>query len=115
VRLALHRLIEWASTGSEMITLDVSGKPSDLAIPDDTPFVWTLRDVLSMTGTRFGCGTGLCGGCTIYIDGQPTRSCITPVSSAVGKRIITIEVIRPRQGFTTAYPGSPTACAIAML
>jgi len=91
-----------------MVTLNV---PSDLAIPCEMPFVWTLRDVLSMTGTGFGCGTGLCGGCTIYIDGQPTRSCITPVSSAVGKRIITIEVIRPRQG---AYPSSPMPCAIAM-
>jgi isoquinoline 1-oxidoreductase subunit alpha len=64
-----------------------------LAIPDDMPLLWTLRDVLSMTGTKFGCGMGLCGACTIQIDGQPTRSCITPVSAAVGKRITTIEAI----------------------
>ena len=66
-----------------MVTLNVNGKPSDLDIPDDMPLLWTLRDVLSMTGTKFGCGMGLCGACTIHIDGQPTRSCITPVSAAV--------------------------------
>jgi isoquinoline 1-oxidoreductase alpha subunit len=57
------------------------------------PLLWTLRDVLSMTGTKFGCGMGLCGACTIHIEGQPTRSCITPVSAAAGKRITTIEAI----------------------
>jgi len=76
-----------------MITLTVNGKPSTLDIPDEMPLLWTLRDVLSMTGTKFGCGMGLCGACTIHIDGQPTRSCITPVSAAVGKRITTIEAI----------------------
>jgi isoquinoline 1-oxidoreductase alpha subunit len=76
-----------------MITLNVNGKPRNLDIPDDMPLLWTLRDVLSMTGTKFGCGMGLCGACTIQIDGQPTRSCITPASAAVGKRITTIEAI----------------------
>jgi isoquinoline 1-oxidoreductase alpha subunit len=76
-----------------MITLNVNGKPRDLDIADDIPLLWTLRDVLSMTGTKFGCGMGLCGACTIHIDGQPTRSCITPASAAVGKRITTIEAI----------------------
>jgi isoquinoline 1-oxidoreductase alpha subunit len=76
-----------------MITLNVNGKPRDLDIPDDMPLLWTLRDVLSMTGTKFGCGMGLCGACTIHIDGQPTRSCITPVSAAAGKPITTIEAI----------------------
>src|SRR5215510_9281456 len=57
------------------------------------PLLWTLPDVLAMTGTKFGCGQGLCGACTIHLDGQPTRSCITPVSAAVGKRITTIEAI----------------------
>jgi isoquinoline 1-oxidoreductase alpha subunit len=76
-----------------MVTLNVNGKPRDLDIPDDMPLLWTLRDVLSMTGTKFGCGMGLCGACTIHVDGQPTRSCVTPVSSAVGKRIVTIEAI----------------------
>jgi isoquinoline 1-oxidoreductase alpha subunit len=76
-----------------MITLNVNGKPRKLDIPDDMPLLWTLRDVLSMTGTKFGCGMGLCGACTIQIDGQPTRSCITPASAAAGKRITTIEAI----------------------
>src|SRR6516162_6566066 len=76
-----------------MITLTVNGTSSNLDIPDDMPLLWTLRDVLAMTGTKFGCGMGLCGACTIHIDGQPTRSCITPASAAVGKQITTIEAI----------------------
>jgi len=76
-----------------MVKLRVNGKPRDLDIPDDTPLLWTLRDVLGMTGTKFGCGAALCGACTIHIDGQPVRSCVTPVSAAAGKRITTIEGI----------------------
>ena len=76
-----------------MVTLNVNGKARNLDVPDDMPLLWTLRDVLSMTGTKFGCGMGLCGACTIHIEGQPTRSCITPVSAAAGKRITTIEAI----------------------
>src|SRR5262245_29486116 len=76
-----------------MITLNVNGKRRDLDLPDDVPLLWTIRDVLGMTGTKFGCGQGLCGACTIHIDGQPTRSCITPVSAVAGKRITTIEAI----------------------
>ena len=76
-----------------VITLNVNGKPREVDVPDDMPLLWTLRDVLSMTGTKFGCGMALCGACTIHIDGQPTRSCITPVSLAVGKQITTIEAI----------------------
>jgi isoquinoline 1-oxidoreductase alpha subunit len=76
-----------------MIRLNVNGKLRNLEIPADMPLLWTLRDVLGMTGTKFGCGAALCGACTIHIDGQPTRSCITPVSAAVGKRITTVEAI----------------------
>ena len=76
-----------------MITLNVNRTPRKLDIPEDMPLLWTLRDVLSMTGTKFGCGMGLCGACTIQIDGQPTRSCITPASAASGKQITTIEAI----------------------
>ena len=76
-----------------MITLNVNGQMRNLDVPADMPLLWTLRDVLGMTGTKFGCGMGLCGACTIHIDGQPTRSCITPVSVASGKRIATIEAI----------------------
>jgi isoquinoline 1-oxidoreductase alpha subunit len=76
-----------------MVTLNVNGKDRDLDIPDDMPLLWALRDVLNLTGTKFGCGLGLCGACTIHIDKQPTRSCITPVSAAVDKQITTIEAI----------------------
>jgi isoquinoline 1-oxidoreductase alpha subunit len=76
-----------------MITLDINGKPRNVDVTEDTPLLWTLRDVLNMTGTKFGCGAGLCGACTIHIDGEPARSCITPASAAVGKRITTIEAI----------------------
>src|SRR3954469_16098542 len=78
---------------SAMVRLNVNGKSRDLDIPEDMPLLWTLRDVLNMTGTKFGCGAGLCGACTIQIDGQPARSCITPVSAAAGKQIITVEAI----------------------
>ena len=76
-----------------MTTLNINGKPREVDVPPDMPLLWTLRDVLNMTGTKFGCGMALCGACTIQIDGQPTRSCITPVSAAVGKKITTIEAI----------------------
>ena len=76
-----------------MVKLNINGKPSDVDVADDTPLLWTLRDVLNMTGTKFGCGAALYGACTIHIDGQPVRSCVTPVSAAVGKRITTIEAI----------------------
>ena len=76
-----------------MIAINVNGKIHNLDIPDDMPLLWTLRDVLNMTGTKFGCGMGLCGACTIQIDGQPTRSCLTPASAAIGKKITTIEAI----------------------
>jgi isoquinoline 1-oxidoreductase alpha subunit len=76
-----------------MVKLTVNGKPLNVDVAEHTPLLWTLRDVLNMTGTKFGCGAGLCGACTIHIDGQPVRSCITPVSLAVGKRITTIEGI----------------------
>jgi isoquinoline 1-oxidoreductase subunit alpha len=76
-----------------MIRLELNGKARDIDVPGDMPLLWTVRDVLGMTGTKFGCGVGLCGACTIHVDGRPTRSCITPVSAAVGKRITTIEGI----------------------
>ena len=74
-----------------MITLNINGKDQQLDATDDMPVLWALRDVLHMTGTKFGCGMALCGACTVHLDGQAVRSCITPVSAAVGKKITTIE------------------------
>ena len=74
-------------------TLQVNGRTQSVDVDGDTPTLWVLRDVLGMTGTKFGCGIGLCGACTIHVDGKPVRSCITPVSEATGKRITTIEAV----------------------
>ena len=74
-------------------TLNVNGKSITVDVPDDTRLLWTLRDVLGMTGTKFGCGMALCGACTFHLDGVPTRACITPISATVGKKITTIEAI----------------------
>ncbi|HEY6643885.1 (2Fe-2S)-binding protein [Povalibacter sp.] len=74
-----------------MLKLTVNGKAHDVEVADDTPLLWVLRDTLGMTGTKFGCGMALCGACTVHIDGVAMRTCITPVSSVVGKSITTIE------------------------
>jgi len=72
-------------------TLQINGTSRVTDAEPDMPLLWVLRDVLNMTGTKYGCGMGLCGACTVHLDGQAARSCQTPVSSAVGKRITTIE------------------------
>ena len=69
----------------------VNGEPVDFRAAPDTPLLWALRDHLNLTGTKFGCGMALCGACTVHVNGEPTRSCVTPVSSIEGKRVITIE------------------------
>jgi len=74
-----------------MLTLDVNGKQLTTDAAEDTPLLWVLRDSLKLTGTKFGCGMAQCGACTVHIDGQATRSCVLPVSAAVGKKIATIE------------------------
>jgi isoquinoline 1-oxidoreductase alpha subunit len=74
-----------------MITLQINGQRRDFDIADDMPLLWALRDAAHMTGTKFGCGLGLCGACTVHVDGVPTRSCVLPVSTLVGKKITTIE------------------------
>ena len=76
-----------------MITLNVNGESISVDAPDDTRLLWTLRDVLGMTGTKFGCGMALCGACTVHVDGVPIRSCITPVDSIGTSAITTIEAI----------------------
>ena len=74
-----------------MATLDINGKVVDVEAAPDTPLLWVLRDHLGMTGTKFGCGMALCGACTVYLDGTPTRSCITPLAALAGRKITTIE------------------------
>lgn len=77
-----------------MITLNINGKDQQLDVSDDMPILWALRDVLHLTGTKFGCGMAQCGACTVHLDGQPIRSCVTPIAAAVGKKIATIEEIQ---------------------
>ena len=74
-----------------MITLNINGKATRVDAEPDTPLLWVLRDTLQLTGTKYGCGMALCGACTVHLDGQPVRSCSTPVSAAAGKTIVTIE------------------------
>src|SRR5437773_3209119 len=74
-----------------MITLSINGKDHTVDVPPDMPILWALRDVVGLTGTKFGCGMALCGACTVHLDGQPIRSCVTPVSAAAGKKVTTIE------------------------
>jgi len=76
-----------------MIGLRINGKDVNVDATPDTPLLWVLRDSLGMTGTKFGCGIGQCGACTVHLDGAPTRSCQVPLSSVAGKEITTIEGI----------------------
>lgn len=73
------------------MTLDVNGKPLSVKAAPDTPLLWVLRDELKLTGTKYGCGVAQCGACTVLIDGQPTRSCVTPIEGLAAAKISTIE------------------------
>ena len=75
------------------ITIDVNGKKQTVQLDPDMPLLWVLRDTLGLTGTKFGCGMALCGACTVHLDGEPVRSCSTPVSAAAGRRVTTIEAV----------------------
>lgn len=74
-------------------TLNVNGKAHEVDVDPEMPLLWALRDELNMTGTKFGCGIAQCGACTVHIDGQATRSCVTPVEAAAGSEIVTIESV----------------------
>lgn len=76
-----------------MTQLRINGKVRTVDVPPDMPLLWVLRDVIGLTGTKFGCGAALCGACTVHLDGQPIRSCVTPVAAVGGKSITTIEAI----------------------
>jgi isoquinoline 1-oxidoreductase subunit alpha len=76
-----------------MLQLKLNGNDISVDAPGDMPLLWVLRDIVGMTGTKFGCGVAQCGACTVHVDGQPTRSCSIPISDAAGKAITTIEAI----------------------
>jgi len=69
----------------------VNGRPARVDVPANMPLLWVIRDVLNLRGTKYGCGMALCGACTVHIDGEPTRSCVTDVSSVAGRKVTTIE------------------------
>jgi isoquinoline 1-oxidoreductase alpha subunit len=77
------------------IQFTLNGKPQMVDVNPNMPLLWVLRDTLGMTGTKFGCGMALCGACTVHIDGEATRSCVTPISTVSGKKITTIEGLSP--------------------
>ena len=77
-------------------TLNVNGKQVTVDVEPEMPLLWVLRDELNLTGTKYGCGIAMCGACTVHVDGQPVRSCVTPVSAVANKRVITIEGLDPK-------------------
>lgn len=81
-------------------TLSVNGSARTVDVAPDTPLLWVLRDTLNMRGTKFGCGRGFCGACTVHLDGVATRSCLTPIASAAGRAVTTIEGL----GTSTLHP-----------
>jgi isoquinoline 1-oxidoreductase subunit alpha len=80
-----------------MLTLKINGKDTPTDAEPDMPLLWLLRGELKMTGTKFGCGMALCGACTVHVDGEPTRGCVTPISAVVGKAITTIEGLQGKE------------------
>ena len=78
-----------------MIQVNVNGRSQRVEVEPETPLLWVLRDVLGLTGTKYGCGISQCGACTVHLNGEPVRSCSVPVSAAAGKRVTTIEGLSP--------------------
>jgi isoquinoline 1-oxidoreductase subunit alpha len=76
--------------------LQVNGSEHDVSVPPEMPLLWVLRDVLGLTGTKYGCGMAQCGACTVHLDGRALRSCVLPVSAAIGHRVVTIEGLDPQ-------------------
>jgi aerobic-type carbon monoxide dehydrogenase small subunit (CoxS/CutS family) len=77
------------------VKFTLNGKPESVDVPSAMPLLWVLRDTLGLTGTKFGCGMSLCGACTVHINGQPVRACVTPISSVASKTVTTIEGLSP--------------------
>ena len=78
-----------------MTSFHINGRAMTVDAEEDTPLLWVIRDVIGLTGTKFGCGIGMCGACTVHVDGQATRSCITPLDSVAGAKVTTIEGLDP--------------------
>src|SRR5437879_12903505 len=76
-----------------MIQLEINGKRQSVDVPGETPLLWTLRDEMGLTGTKFGCGMALCGACTVHVDGQAVRSCLTPISVVANRKVVTIDAV----------------------
>ncbi|WP_321810828.1 MULTISPECIES: (2Fe-2S)-binding protein [unclassified Burkholderia] len=76
-----------------MVTLNINGENRTVDAPDDMPLLWVLRDVVGLTGTKFGCGIAQCGACTVHLDGVAARACVLPVAAVAGRKITTIEVV----------------------
>jgi isoquinoline 1-oxidoreductase alpha subunit len=86
-----------------MIVLHVNGTERRVEVSPDTPLLWVLREKLGLTGSKYGCGEGLCGACTVHVDGKPQRSCITPVGDVQGKKVLTIEGISEQHPVKQAW------------
>ena len=78
-----------------MTTFQINGRSVSVDVEDDTPLLWVIRDTIGLTGTKFGCGIGMCGACTVHVGGRSTRSCITPVVAVAGAEVTTIEGLDP--------------------
>jgi len=91
-----------------MTTIRINGTTRDVDADPQIPLLWAIRDILGLTGTKFGCGIGACGACTVHMDGQAVRSCITPLSATNGHEIITIEGLSPDGNHRSSAPGVPT-------
>ena len=87
-----------------MVQLEINGVEHQIDMPPDTPLLWVIRDGLHLAGTKFGCGMGLCGACTVHLDGQAVRSCILPLAAASGHRITTIEGLGDGSDIATLHP-----------
>ncbi len=85
----------WPVAGDELFKINVNGQETSVDVDADMPLLWVLRDTLNLTGTKFGCGVALCGACTVHLDAEPVRSCVTPISAVGGKKITTIEGLSP--------------------
>jgi isoquinoline 1-oxidoreductase subunit alpha len=79
-----------------MRTLHINGRAVTIDAEDETPLLWVIRDIIGLTGTKFGCGIGMCGACTVHVGGRPTRSCVTPVGGVANAEITTIEALDPQ-------------------